>query len=85
MNKQGGITFALDKPLREEKSGEGGEPSPRGLFQTVESFVKTTHQGRFGRINKARRLFHINLILKLTLKKCITNIQLFDGPMVIES
>jgi hypothetical protein len=51
-------------------------PSTGGLFQTIECFHQATEMLRATRVNKTRRLTHVNLFLQNTMEKSILNIRL---------
>jgi hypothetical protein len=55
-------------------------PSTGSLFQTIERFDQATKMLRASRINKTRRLSHVNLFLQDTMEESILNIQLTKIP-----
>ena len=54
--------------------GKALKPSPRGLFKTVERFLKKTDMIRRRGILKTKRLLTIYCFLKRTMEKGIFNI-----------
>src|ERR1044072_1988436 len=56
------------------------KPSTRRLFKAIKGFVQPTHMCGEARINKARRLFHVNCLSEMTMKKSIFDIQLMKLP-----
>src|ERR1044072_6923948 len=56
------------------------KPSTRCLFKAIEGFVQPTHMCGEACINKARRLFHVNGLSEMTMKKNIFDIQLMKLP-----
>lgn len=51
------------------------------LFEAIKSFVKTTYIIRKVGVNVSERLFHVNFIDKITMKKGNFNTKLIDGPV----
>ena len=58
------------------------EPSARCLFEAIKSFVKATNMLGVSGINKAKWLFHINLLVENTIQEGIPNVKLLQGPVV---
>lgn len=52
-----------------------------GLFKTIEDFLKATNLMRKGGMGIPRRLFHVDLLIGVTMKKGIFDIQLMYGPV----
>jgi hypothetical protein len=55
-------------------------PSARSLLKAVESLHQATEMSRPVWISKARRLAHINLLIKDTMQKSVLHIQLAKRP-----
>jgi hypothetical protein len=60
--------------------GETLKPSPRGLFETVQRFLKKTDMIRCSRVFKTKRLLTIDCFVKRTMEKSIFNIELVNRP-----
>jgi len=60
--------------------GETLKPSPRGLFETVQRFLKKTDMIRGSRIFEAKRLLTVDCFMKRTMKKSIFDIKLVNRP-----
>jgi hypothetical protein len=60
-------------------------PGSRSLFKTIERLFKMTQMLGTGRIDKSRRLMHIDLFLQNSMKKSILNIQLAKRPATSNS
>lgn len=56
-------------------------PSPMSMFETIKSFVKTTNMTRKGGMNVPMRLLHVDLLIKIIVKKSIFDIQLVNEPV----
>lgn len=52
------------------------KPDTRRLFWAIQRMAKFTYQAKLPVNNKAKQLFHINLLLQLTMKKSIFYVQL---------
>jgi hypothetical protein len=64
------VTFAVHEERARRKQNRGTELvtearilCPRGLLESIKSFVKLTVIGRMHRINKPKRLLHIDVLL----------------------
>jgi hypothetical protein len=55
-------------------------PCTRSLFKTINSLDQATEIFRMSRINKPKRLPHINFLLKYSMKEIILNIKLTEQP-----
>jgi hypothetical protein len=56
-------------------------PSPRSLLQTIERLDQMI---RLSRISKTRSQSHVDLLIKITIEKCILNIKLTNMPTMRE-
>ncbi len=59
-------------------------PCPWRLFQTIQGLVKLTHKIFTSLVHEPLRLLHVNLLFKLTIKKCnfhvhLMNFHVFQG------
>ena len=57
-------------------------PSSRSLFKAINGFVKLAYMRGIIRVNKARRLSHINCFWQVTLEESIVYIQVTKGPTI---
>jgi hypothetical protein len=55
-------------------------PGTRGLLQAIECLHQATEMLRTSKINKTRRLAHVDLFLQYTMEKSILNIHLTKIP-----
>lgn len=55
-------------------------PCARRLLKTINGYVQATNKRNRVGGSKARRLFHINHFMKVTIKKNIADVQLAKGP-----
>ena len=75
------IGFTSFQPKELNNMTEFTKPSPRGLLQPIEGSTQLTHKTILPLSNKPRRLLHVDLFLKVTMKKCIFNIKLMERPI----
>ena len=80
--KHGWIWLTAWEAIYEQKTTKAMKPSPRSLFQTIDRLFNETYMCRKMRINKARRLSHVNFFRKETMKGCILNINLKNIPVI---
>ena len=59
---------------------ELSKPSSKRLFETIKNLPETTYLAILPLSNKSMWLFHVNLLLKVTVKKCIIHIKLKQEP-----
>ena len=64
-----GVGQGAREALLLEESIDQLIPFTGGLFQAIESFLKSTHHHRGMRINKAGRLIHIDLFIKMAIEE----------------
>lgn len=79
-NETRGVSERFNKTRLYEKVVEFKIPGPGGLFQTIQSLVKTTYISGMIYVDKARRLDCVEFLCKSTLKKGVIYVELFDRP-----
>ena len=65
-----------------DKRAESLKLDTRSLFEAIKSFLQLTDMIREVGVNIPRRLFHIDMFSKMTIKKCILDIKLTERPFV---
>jgi hypothetical protein len=58
-----------------------GIPSSRSLLKTIKRFLKATNKARFI-MDIAKRLFHVDLFLKISMQEGVSNIHMMDLPLM---
>jgi hypothetical protein len=61
------------------------KPGTRGLFETIEGFVKSTYVSRSLGVNETGGLLAVDNFVEMTMKKGVFDIKLVDRPGVRES
>jgi hypothetical protein len=79
-DEQGGVRERRDKPEPMRIVGEALIPCPGSLLQAVERLVKPTDMVGASRVDEARRLLTVNLLIKSAMKKGIPDIKLMNRP-----
>ena len=74
VNEQSWVVLTGLKTSGGNSSAETLKLGPRSLFETVEGTTQPTNQA--GRSSKPRRRNHVDLLLKISVKKGILHIQL---------
>ena len=65
-----------------EKRAESLKPDTKSLFEAIKSFLQLIDMIREAGVNIPRRLFHIDMFSKMTIKKCTLDIKLTARPFV---
>ena len=65
-----------------EKEAELLKPGTRSLLEAIKSFLQLIEMIREAGVNIPKRLFHIDMFSKMTIKKCILDIKLTERPFV---
>jgi hypothetical protein len=55
-------------------------PCSGSLLEAIEGLVKTADVVRTARVNKARRLLTVDLLVKIAVKEGVLDVELMDGP-----
>ena len=61
------VTLRSSETARGDERLEAAVPSPRGLFEAIERFVKLAHIVRTRRVNKPRRLLAIDSFIEIAM------------------
>ena len=65
-----------------EKRAKALKLGTRSRFEAIKSFLQLTDMIRETGVNIPKRLFHIDMFSKMTIKKCILDIKLTEIPFV---
>jgi hypothetical protein len=79
-HKEGGVSTRRNKAMIPKNTPKASMPGTGHLFKPIEGFDQTTEMLRMSRINKPRRLTHVDLLLKNTMEESILNIKLPNMP-----
>jgi hypothetical protein len=80
IKEQGRITFGGREAQTLELLTQPRVPCTWCLFKTIESFIQFTNIPGMILADKTRRLTHIDLLIKNTMKESILHIELTKGP-----
>ena len=69
------------EPIGNKELLEFVEPSTRSLFELVESFLQLANVRGEGVIDEAARLFHIDILMKITIEEGVVDVKLVEGPV----
>ena len=61
------------------------EPCVRALLKSLDGLLKETYHRRLSLSNIPRRLLHVHLFRKVTIKKGIGDVELMKRPCLVES
>ena len=78
VDKHRGVRGRTNETMRQMKTARFMEPSSRDLFEVINSFLEFTYMTRKVRVNKPRRLSHINFLSQSAIKKSILDVQLLN-------
>jgi hypothetical protein len=79
-DEQGGVRERLDEPEPMRVVGEALVPRPGSLLQAVERLVKPADMVGASRVDEARWLLTVNLLVKSAMEKGILDIKLMNQP-----
>jgi len=80
INKKRSVSKRRSKTYGLYVGGETLKPSPRGLFETIQRFLKKTDMIRCSRDFETKRLLTIDCFVKRTMEKGIFYIELVNRP-----
>jgi hypothetical protein len=84
-NKKRSVRLRFEKTNGASKGGKSLKPGPRSLFEPVERFEKPTYMSGSLGIDETRWLLAVDNLIKMSMKKCVFDIELMNRPGFRES